>query len=411
MADYVIIQWMKDTARKNEDRMEHCEEIDMKIWRKLGIAAKYMPFLMFLGGLIFSLCRGISGRSGLERVVWIWKEALLINVLIGMIGSMISLDILGKTVFGRAQNYVDDFVKQSGKDLAVPYNGIHGATFNMVVFMVLITLYIVTDAHWLMTTAYILIYAMAIGTAITIFAHYLEGKEIKDKSLFFRIMHPAFLPVVLWMVMMLVTNTTSVGFVINNIKEPQSTFAQISSLVFVLLYALAVFYCHFSNIYCLLGFAFSNKQQSKVEEKIKAVNKKNSEREEFLQLITEYVDTKAPNVGWMKRLGLAVFFEYSHVKAYYQERWYAIEYLWLLGCQKICVWLENLLDEERIKISAIRFCEIVVVIELLVLDMFLFVYIGSENPCSRFFEVLSTVIIIPIILSSFANLKSKRRKE
>ena len=383
----------------------------MKIWRKLGIAAKYMPFLMFLGGLIFSLCRGISGRSGLERVVWIWKEALLINVLIGMIGSMISLDILGKTVFGRAQNFVDDFVKQSGKDLAVPYNGIHGATFNMIVFMVLITLYIVTDAHWLMTTANILIYAMAIGTAITIFAHYLEGKEIKAKSLFFKIMDPAFLPIVLWIVLMLVTNTASISFVINNINEPESTLVQILALVFALFYVLAVSYCHFSNIYCLLGFCFSNKKWSNVEVKIEAVNKKNMERENFLQLMTEYVDTKAPNVGWMKRLGLAVFFEYSHVKAYYQERWYAIEYLWLLGCQKICVCLENLLDEERIKISAIRFCEIIVVIELLLLDMFLFVYIGSENPCSRFFEVLSTVIIIPIILSSLANLKSKRRKE
>ena len=44
------------------------------------------------------------------------------------------------------------------------------------------------------------------------------------------------------------------------------------------------------------------------------------------------------------------------------------------------------------------------VIELLLLDMVLFVYLGSEDSCARFFELFSTVVVIPILLSSLASL-------
>ena len=70
--------------------------------------------------------------------------------------------------------------------------------------------------------------------------------------------------------------------------------------------------------------------------------------------------------------------------------------------------LNGLLEPERIKVNTIRFCGVTAVLELLALDMVLFIYLESNDPCLKFFELLSTVIIIPVLLSWLSELKSKK---
>lgn len=72
--------------------------------------------------------------------------------------------------------------------------------------------------------------------------------------------------------------------------------------------------------------------------------------------------------------------------------------------------LSNLLNIEILKINYIRFSLIIIMLELLSLNFILFIFLKSDDPCLKFFELLSTVIIIPILLSWLAELKSKTQK-
>jgi len=95
------------------------------------------------------------------------------------------------------------------------------------------------------------------------------------------------------------------------------------------------------------------------------------------------------------------------VKLYCRQKWYSVLYLLRVAWMRVVSSLDNLIKPERIRISKIRFLEVTTVIELLLLDMVLFVYLGSEDSCARFFELLSTVVVIPILLSSLASLKER----
>lgn len=63
------------------------------------------------------------------------------------------------------------------------------------------------------------------------------------------------------------------------------------------------------------------------------------------------------------------------------------------------------------KDNTIRFCLLIAMTELLVVDFLLFIYLENDSPCLKFFELMSTVFIIPILLSWLMELKSNAKKE
>ena len=71
----------------------------------------------------------------------------------------------------------------------------------------------------------------------------------------------------------------------------------------------------------------------------------------------------------------------------------------------------SLLKPSRIRLNTIRFCLLGAMMELLVVDFLLFIYLKSDSPCLKFFELMSTVFIIPILLSWLMELKSNAKKE
>ena len=85
----------------------------------------------------------------------------------------------------------------------------------------------------------------------------------------------------------------------------------------------------------------------------------------------------------------------------------AVLYLLSLFNLKITKLFNDLLEPVRIRINSIRFCLITAVLELLSLDFILFICLESDSPTLKFFELVSTVIIIPILLSWLTGLKSK----
>ena len=138
------------------------------------------------------------------------------------------------------------------------------------------------------------------------------------------------------------------------------------------------------------------------------MQKKEEKLEIFLRKTTKQVDEKAKQCSFIKKIKLIFSLLFAHIKVYLLNRVYAISYLLLLLDLKITKVFRTLLKPEQIKINGIKFCWIVAVIELLSLDMLLFIYLESNDPCLKFFELLSTVIIIPILLSWIAELKPKK---
>ena len=95
---------------------------------------------------------------------------------------------------------------------------------------------------------------------------------------------------------------------------------------------------------------------------------------------------------FFKKVGLIVPFLILHIKTYVQGRFYVASYLLSLLNFKITKRLCGLLEPDRIRINDIRFCLITTVLELLSLDFILFIYLESDSPCLKFFELLSTVV-------------------
>ena len=226
---------------------------------------------------------------------------------------------------------------------------------------------------------------------------------------FSKLSNPVFLPVIICMLQLLITGKKTVGFIYHSIYAPQNHIYLIVALIIVLCYFLAVVFCHYSNLYCLLGFVFVKKNPSLVQRKINILQEQEDKREATLRQAAEDVDEKAGKVRFFKKCGLVFYYLFVHLKIYIQNRAYAAVYLLSFVKYKITKRFCGLLDPERIRINEIRFCWSTAVFELLTLDLLLFIYLDGDDPCLKFFELLSTVIIIPVLLSWLAELKSKKK--
>lgn len=384
----------------------------MKLRKMIDALAKYVPFVSLLFIYTMSLYRDATTITDeMERGILVWTDVLMLSAIIGGICNLLVIDRFSRLVTGKIPNIVNDFVEQDSKEFSVSYNGLFVSAFLNTGLGILVILYLITEIRLFLICCTILVIIFVLGTVINVLAVYFQAKKEAKNPVLSKLLDPVILPMVVCMIQVLVTWRKTVGLVYQNLYAPQSTAFLILTLIVVLCYVLAMAFCHFSNIYCLIAFAFKRNDSKRIQAKINAVQEKNAKRKEALRQIAKYVDEKAEQVGFFKRCGLVFLFFYAHIKAYFQERYYAVSYLLSFGSLRLTTRLSGLLEAERIKNNGICFCEVTAVLELLLLDMLLFIYLGSKDPCSRFFELLSTVIIIPILLSSLANLKTNKQKK
>lgn len=381
----------------------------MNLRKTIGTWGKYLLLVGVLCLYGSSLYRDLTTISNdTEQTIRIWKDVLLISITLGFSGSLCVMDMLAKLTTGRPHNFIDDLLEQDSKEFAVSHNGLIGSSLFVTIFAILLTLYAITNNHLLMIFCIIFAVALPLSAIADILVLYLQSKQKMLKTFPSNILDPIILPVIINLFLMLTTNSNTVGFVYKNLQKPQGTVFQITALIVILIYVPAIAFCHFSNLYCMIAFVFVKKDPEQIQVRLDTLQKKDVKRENSLRLITEYIEKKAEQACFFRGLGLSVRLFCSHIKAYCQRKIYVVSYLMLFGGLKFMQLLSGLLETDRIRTNMIRFCEITVVLELLILNMFLFIYLGSDDPCSRFFELLSTVIIIPILLTSLGNLKVKK---
>ena len=117
------------------------------------------------------------------------------------------------------------------------------------------------------------------------------------------------------MIQILILTTDLVNFVCRNIYQPKSDVYLILTIIVVLCYFLIVAFCHFSNIYCLIGFEFIKRDVNKIQHKIEYLQEKEEEFEDVLRKATKYVDEKSEQGGFIKG---TVIVKYTFV---YLPRW------------------------------------------------------------------------------------------
>lgn len=382
-------------------------------YRKIiGSALKYLPFLGLLALNIYSLYQGMTTIADeTSRNIRIWTNALQISAIVGEIGSLLVIDRFNLLLSGKTPNFVQDILEDSGQDISVTYNGMIVSSLFVPAIFILYIVYIATGIHLFSNVAITLAVLWAISTVVYFLAGYLKVKHTFRESIFSKLSNPVFVPTIVCMIQIMITQENRVGYIYHNICNPENDFFLSLALVIVLCYFLAVSFCHFSNIYCLIGFWFIKRDAIKIQRKIDLLQKKEENQEILLRHVTQDIDDVSKQTRAIKKIGLVFRFFLIHIKTYAYGRLHAVSYLLSLFNLKITKLFNHLLEPDRIRINGIRFCLITAVLELLSLDFILFIYLESDSPTLKFFELVSTVIIIPILLSWLTELKFKAKED
>lgn len=371
----------------------------------------YLPLIAFLALAVYSLCYGAATISdGMERRIRIWKDALMASAILGELGSLMVINRFNLLLSGETPDLVRDLHEKSGPELSVMYNGLIVYAVFMPVLLAVNLLYIHTQTRVFMILATAPAVLWGISTIVYLFAMYLRIRQMQPQSLGFRFSNPVLLPAVISMLQILITQNRWVSSVYRSIYAPQSEWILTLDLILTMLYFLAAAYCHFSNLYCLLGFCFLKRDPDLLRKKLDELQAQEDRRELELHRMATELDREAEESGLLKRAFLAARFIANHVRIYVQGRACAAGYLLTVLRLEMTKRLGALLEPERLRINAIRFFLFAAMLELLTVDFLLFIYLEGSSPCLKFFELISTVFIIPVLLSWLLELKSNAKE-
>lgn len=378
----------------------------MKFLTELCALAKYFPWIALSAIYIKSLWRSITALSNdPEQIIQILTNSLNLGIVIVILLWWLALDCWNQLICGKKIDIIGDFIEQNSKKFSITSNRVFVGSALCMIMAILNVLYGYTNNRIFRNLGIALSALFLLDTIINIFALYIREKSKTAKSFSSKYINPIVLPILICLILLLITKINTVRFVYKNIIEPRGTFTLIAILIAILCYVLAITYCYFSCIYCLIGCSFSISNINQLEAKIKDLQNLNEERKNSLRQAIDYVDNTSKGSGLINNCLLGLLFISSNLKSYFKETYYNSLYILLFSWLKLVRRFSKLMEPEQIGKNTIQFCEIVIVLELLSLDMVLFINLGSDNTCSRFFELLSTVIIIPILLTSLTNLK------
>ena len=374
-----------------------------------GTSINYISFLGLIIVFIISLCRGaLTITDDIERNIHIWTYILLISTSFCELCSFLLINRFSILLTGKAPNILDDIEEQNGPNLSVMYNGVVGNSVLFTFIFSVYMLYVFTENRIFFYVSIILTIVSMIGTLINIIAKYVITNNLDKHFLFSKLLDPIFLPIIICLIQLMITRKELVEFVYNNIFNSKNDIVMVLVLIFVLCYFLSVVYCYFSNIYCLVGSIYSLKNTYKIEYRLNFLQEKNKYQENCLRKTIEQIDKEVEDATLIQTWRFLFSFFSVHLKTYVLERIYSAFVLFLLINLKTTKCLKNMLGSKRIRLNSIRFCCVAAVFELLSLNLILFIYLENDNPCLKFFELISTVVIIPILLSWISELKSQK---
>ena len=378
---------------------------------KLGTAIKYIPLILLLVISGMSLFRSVvSGENGVSQSIRIWTNSISLVAIVGAIFSYYVFDLLAYRISGEKIDILDDFRRPKDKEKgSTTWNSALANLTLTNVAMLIWWGYVLTKIQFFFILSQTISVVIIAGIFADAFATYHYRKTITDDLDTLRMLGDIMFSEIAFLVLSMIARQKVGELIYRDLFSPGSDMVRIIALVVCIFCMLIMLYCGFLNAYYFVGIKFERKDISVLQRRVDMVQTRKIENIkcmiEVLECIeNELEESKFGFVGMCKQY---VRISFVSVKLYCRQKWYSVLYLLRVAWMRVVSSLDNLIKPERIRISKIRFLEVTTVIELLLLDMVLFVYLGSEDSCARFFELLSTVVVIPILLSSLASLKER----
>ncbi len=176
-----------------------------------------------------------------------------------------------------------------------------------------------------------------------------------------------------------------VMYIYRGIFQSENLEIRIIVISLTLVEILMTLICHYIYIYSFVGLLAKDVIIEDMNKKLERLT------------VCEFQDYSATN----RRSGKYHFTKaYIFFRTYLKGRIYAVRYLLLLVEKKAVKILAGLMDVEKFKKNIWRFCKVVMVSELIILDFILATNLNPSDPCSVFFNLISTLVIIPVAISS-----------
>ena len=176
-----------------------------------------------------------------------------------------------------------------------------------------------------------------------------------------------------------------VMYIYHGIFQSENLEIRILMISLTLIFVLMTLICHFIYIYSFVGLLAKKVRIEDVKEKMEKLT------------VRELQDCCVTNrcSGKYHLTKVYIFFG-----TYLKRRIYAVRYLLLHLEKKAAKILVGLMDVEQLKKNTGRFCKIVMVSELVILDFILATNLNPNDPCALFFNLISTLVIIPVAITA-----------
>ena len=377
-------------------------------WKKdVGHLTPYLPFVSLLVLSVHSFYSGVTAIGDeMERSIRIWKDVLMINAVLEMLGGLIVANQINLLLTGTSLDPISDLFGSDSSEHAIMYNTIFSNFVIVNLLFLFNLLYSFTNVRIFSILISGFIFVWGISTIIYLIASCLRGGQLKSQSRTLGFVNLVIPSVIISMLQIFITQQRCVSFVYQSIYMPSNEWILALVLIITMIYFLAVAFCHFSNIYCFIGVRFIKLDSSIIRGKINDLQALEDQREISLRQMEEDLEKELEHARLLNKITLCIRFFAAHVKIYIQGRFYAVQYLLTILHYKITKHMGSMLNPDRLRINKIRFILITAMFELLTADFLLFIYLESDSPCLKFFELISTVFIIPILLSWLMEIKT-----
>ena len=172
-------------------------------------------------------------------------------------------------------------------------------------------------------------------------------------------------------------------------------------ILFLLLFSIIM------NSYCILAIICMNKTTEKIDKRIQMVTEKRKKIDEDLRKRTTMVNLLASKQHFFANIIMGITYTGFNIKIYILSTVYDIQYTRYYLSRKMLVRLEQLSDNNTYHSFYRVMRNTIMVILLFVADIYLYLNYTENAPVVHFYELLSTVIIIPIFLTKIIDKKER----
>ncbi len=260
---------------------------------------------------------------------------------------------------------------------------------DMIMLIAITTTFVICSNHGKSTVSFVICFVCALLLILEIVNYCAVFiKQINTASIFHqkKMLGITSLPLAWFEFQILFTRENWVMYIYRGIIQSENSEIKILMISLIVGYILITLICHYIYIYSFIGLL---SQKIRIEE----VNKR---LERFMIYELQNHGNGNKGNGKYQVIKICLFF-----RNYLKERVHAVRYLLMLLEKKALGTLAGLMGVGHFKKNICRFCKIVIVSELIILDFILATNLNSDNPCLVFFDLISTLVIIPVAISSF----------